>query len=87
MSELMLKAVEMAEAGSSLEEIADALGTSKRVVTTSMWRELKRTNRKHIRLFLTDRTYDVLQEEADARGLEVAGLIRTIISKHIREKK
>ena len=87
MSELMLKAVEMAEAGSSLEEIADTLGTSKRVITTSIWRELKRTKRKHIRLFLTDKTYDALQEEADARGLEVAGVIRTLISKHLREKK
>lgn len=87
MSELMLKAVEMAEAGSSLEEIADTLGTSKRVITTSIWRELKRTKRKHIRLFLTDKTYDALQEEADARGLEVAGIIRTLISKHLREKK
>ena len=87
MSELMLKAVEMAEAGSSLEEIADTLGTSKRVITTSIWRELKRTKRKHIRLFLTDQTYDALQEEADARGLDVSGVIRTIISKHLREKK
>ena len=82
-----MKAVEMAEEGRSLEEIADTLGTTKRVVTTSMWRELKRTNRKHVRLFLTDKTYDILQKEADARGLEVAGIIRTLISKHIREQK
>jgi len=87
MSELMIRAVEMAEEGKSLEEIADTLGTTKRVVTTSMWRELKRTKRKHVRLFLTDKTYDILKEEADARGLEVAGIIRTLISKHIREKK
>lgn len=77
----------MAEAGHSLEEIAKTFGTTKSVVSTSIWRELKRTNRRPIRLFLTDKTYELLKEEADARGLEVAGIVRTIIAKHIRPKK
>jgi proteasome lid subunit RPN8/RPN11 len=87
MSELTEQAVEMAEAGYSLEEIAKTFDTTRSVVSTSIWRELKRTKRRPIRLFLTDRTYEILKEEADARGLEVAGIVRTIIAKHIRQKK
>lgn len=87
MSERTEQAIEMAEAGHSLEEIAETLDTTKRVVSTTIWRELKRSKRTQVRLFLTDKTYDVLKEEADARGLEVAGIVRTLIAKHIRGKK
>ena len=81
------EAIEMAEKGHSLEEIATHFDTTKRVITTSIWREMKKTNRRQVRLFLTDKSYDSLKQEADERGLEVAGIVRSLISKHIREQK
>jgi len=77
----------MAENGYSLEQIAKAFGTTKKIIRTSMYLEMKKTERIALRLFLTEKTYGLLQEEANDLGIEVAGIVRSLISKHIRERK
>jgi predicted transcriptional regulator len=81
------QAMEMAEKGYSLKEIAKTFGTTEEVVRTSMYLEMMKTERIAVRLFLTEKTYSLLQEEASERDIEVAGIIRSLISKHIRAQK
>jgi len=87
MSTLSDTALDLAEAGHTNEEIAEALNTTKATVSTSINRAATRSGRRQVRLFLTNRTYDALYKEADKHGIEVAGVIRTLISKHLREQR
>lgn len=81
-----LKAFEMAEDGYDNYEIATALGITEKHARNSISRHSKTKKRKVIRLYLTDKNYDLLLKEAEPRGIDVAGLVRTLISKHLFEK-
>lgn len=81
------KAFKLAEEGYDNAEIAAVLGIPKEQARNSVSRHSKTKKRKVIRLYLTDRNYDLLLKEAEPRGIDVAGLVRTLISKHLLEGK
>ena len=79
------KAFELAEEGYDNAEIAEALGITKEHARNSVSRHSKTKKRKVVRLYLTDKNYELLAKEAGPRGIDVAGLVRTLISKHLLE--